>query len=188
MEKIIKNYRGVKTFNDGINRIEKEEQRKKFRALLGFKEHDIMLPKEYSTKPNIKKTFPNEIIEEQCRVLGCFIDLAFPVHKLGLEVDENGHIDRSEAEEKERQKTIEKETSFTVIRINPEKEKFDIFVEIRKIQNYIVESTKKITKESTKMSIIDDVKKLLKAASKFSNNGTISKFTKNFARHLLPTI
>ena len=132
--------------------------------------------------------FPNELIEEQYKFLRYFIDLVFPVHKLGLDVNENGNKDRSEAGEKERQKAIEKETGFTIFRINPDKENFHIFVEIGKIHNYIVESTKKITKESTKKSIIDDVKKLLKAASKFSNNNTISKFTKNFARHLLPTI
>ena len=103
------------------------------------------------------------------------------MHKLGLEVDENCNMDRSEAEEKERQKAIEKETGFAIIRINSDKENFDIFVETDKIQNYIDESTKKTTIESTKKSIIDDVKKLLKAASKFSNNGTISKFTKSFA-------
>ena len=148
MEKIIKNYKGVRNCNDGINRMEKEEQRKSFVSLLGFKEHEIMLTKEYSTKLKIKKMFPNEIIEEQYKVLGYFIDLDFPVHKLGLEVDENGHIDKFEAEEKERQKAIEKETGFTIIRINPDKENFDIFVEIGKIQNYIVESTKKITKKS----------------------------------------
>ena len=101
-----------------------------------------MLPKEYSTKSKIKKMFPNEIIEEQYKVLGYFTDLAFAVHILGLDVDENGHIDRSEANEKERQKTIEEETGFIIIRINPDKENFDIFVEIGKIQNYIVESTK----------------------------------------------
>ena len=120
--------------------------------------------------------FSNEIIENQYKALGYFIDLAFPVHQLGLKVDENGHMDRSEAEEKERQKATEKETSFTIIKINPGKENFDIFVEIGKIQIYHVESTKEITKESTKKSIIDDVKKLLKAASKFSNNGTIYNF------------
>ena len=52
--------------------------------------------------------FPNGITEEQIRVLGYFIDLAFPVDKLGLELDENGYMDRYETEEKERQKTIEK--------------------------------------------------------------------------------
>ena len=78
--------------------MEKEEQRKSFRALLGFKEHDIILPKEYSTKSKMKKMFPNEILEEKYRVLGYFIDLAFSVHKLGLEVNKNGHMDRSEGE------------------------------------------------------------------------------------------
>ena len=43
MEKIIKNCRGVKKCNDGINRMVKEQQRKRFRVLLGFKEHDIIL-------------------------------------------------------------------------------------------------------------------------------------------------
>ena len=43
MEKIIKNCGVVKKCNDGINRMEKEKQRENFRALLGFKEHDIML-------------------------------------------------------------------------------------------------------------------------------------------------
>ena len=165
--------------------MEKEEQRKNFRALLGFKEHDIMLPKELSTKLKIKKMFPNEIIEEQYKALGYFIDLAFPVHKLDLEVDENGHMDRSKADEKKRQKAIEKETGFT---INPDKENFDIFVEIGRIQNYIVESTKKLTKESTKKSIIDDVEKLSKAGSNFINSAAVSKFVKHFVRHLLPTL
>ena len=110
------------------------------------------------------------------------------MHKLGLEVDENGHMDRSKAEEIERQKAIDKETDFTIIRINPVKGSFDIFVKIGKAQNYIVESTKTIIKETTRKSIINDLKKLLKAGSRFSNNGTISKFTKNFCRHLLPTL
>ena len=56
------------------------------------------------------------------------------------------------------------------------------------MQNYIVESNKEITKETNKKSIIDDVKKLLKAASKFSINGKISKFTENFGRDFLPTV
>ena len=82
--------------------MEKEEQRENFRALLGFKENDIMQRIEYSTKSKIRKMFLNEIIEKECRVLGYYIDLVFPFHKLGLEIDENGHIDRLEAKEKER--------------------------------------------------------------------------------------
>ena len=42
MEKIIKNCRGVKQCNNGVNRLEKEKQRENFRTILGFKEHDIM--------------------------------------------------------------------------------------------------------------------------------------------------
>ena len=38
MEKIIKNCRGIKKCNDGINRMKKEEQRENCRSLLGFKE------------------------------------------------------------------------------------------------------------------------------------------------------
>ena len=83
-----------------------------------------MQRKEYSMNLKIKKMFSNEIIEEQYYVLGYYTDLAFPVHKLGIEIDENSHMDRSKAKEKERQKTIEKETGFTIIRINPDREGF----------------------------------------------------------------
>ena len=41
MEKIMKNCRGVKKSNDGVNRIEKKSQRENFRLLLGIKENDI---------------------------------------------------------------------------------------------------------------------------------------------------
>ena len=109
MEIIIKNRRGVKKCNDGMNRMEKEKQSEDFRTCLGFKEHDIIQRKEYSMNLKIKKVFPNGMIEEQYYVLGDYMDLAFPVHKLGIEIDENGHMDKSEAEEKERQKIIEKE-------------------------------------------------------------------------------
>ena len=41
--------RGVKKCKDGINRIEKVNQRDNFRIILGFKENDIYQSKEYST-------------------------------------------------------------------------------------------------------------------------------------------
>ena len=90
MEKI-KNCRGVKKCYNGINRMEKEGQRENFRTPLGVREHVIVQRKEYSMKSKIRKMFPSEIIEEQYDVLGYYIDLAFPVHKLGTEIDENGH-------------------------------------------------------------------------------------------------
>ena len=70
MEMIVKNCRGVKKCNDGINRMKKKEQREDFRILLGFKEHGIIQRNEYSMNLKIKKMFSNEIIEEQYYVLG----------------------------------------------------------------------------------------------------------------------
>ena len=63
-----------------------------------------------------------------------------------------------------------------------------MFVEIGKIKNYIIESTKKLAEESTKKFIIDDVETSLLAGSNFINNAAVSRFVKNFVRHLLPTL
>ena len=108
MEKIIKNCRGVKKCFDGVNRIEKENQRENFRSVLGFKENDIFQRKEYSITLKVKKMFPNEIINEQRKVNKYFIDLIFPVHELGIKIDENGHMDRCEIKDQERQEIIKK--------------------------------------------------------------------------------
>ena len=45
IERIIKNCKGVKRCNDGINRIQKEKERENFRIILGFKESDILKEK-----------------------------------------------------------------------------------------------------------------------------------------------
>ena len=45
MEKIIKNCRGVKKCNDGVNRLGKEDQRQNIRIYLGFKEMKYMKEK-----------------------------------------------------------------------------------------------------------------------------------------------
>ena len=128
--------------------------------------------------------FGAEEIILQHNVLGYRFDAYFLEHKLAIEVDEQGHNDRDSDYEIIRQRAIEKEIGCEFIRINPPKEDFNIFVEIGKIQNYIIKSTKKITKNST----IKDVKELLKAASKFKTKEIISKFTRNFVKHFLPTI
>ena len=66
--------------------------------------------------------FLNEIINEQYEVNKYFIDLVFPVQKLEIEMDENGHMDRSETEEQKRSKIIKEKTGFEIIRTNPDKE------------------------------------------------------------------
>ena len=58
---------------------------------------------------------------DQYRVEKYFIDLYFPEHKLEIEIDENGHIDRSKIKEQKREDTI-KNLSITLIRINPDKD------------------------------------------------------------------
>ena len=143
MEKIIKNCRGVKKCNDGVNRLDKEDQRQNFRILLGFKENEISERKEYSTVKRIKKIFKKQIIIEQYRVEKYFIDLFFPVHKLGIEIDENGHLDRSEIKEQKRKQTIKK-AGINIIRINPDQENFDIDDVTGEIQGFIYESGKKL--------------------------------------------
>ena len=75
MEKIIKNCRGVKKCNDGVNRLDKEDQRQNFRMVLGFKENEIYDRKEYSIVKRIKKIFKKQTIIEQYRFEKYFIDL-----------------------------------------------------------------------------------------------------------------
>ena len=101
--------------------------------------------------------FAAEKIILQHNVLGYRIDAYFPKYKLAIEVDEQGHNDKYIDYEIERQKAIEKELDCKFIRINPAKKDFNIFVEIGKIQNYITKTTKKLTEESTKKSLIEEL-------------------------------
>ena len=77
MEKIIKNCRGVKKCNDGVDRLDKEDQIGDFRILSGFKENEIYERKEYSILKRIKKIFKKQTIIEQYRVEKYLIDLFF---------------------------------------------------------------------------------------------------------------
>ena len=108
MEKITKNCRGVKQCNNGINRMKKEKQRTSFRAALGLKEHKIMNTEEYSVTSKIKEMFQNEKIKQQHKILNHYVDLYFPEHRLAIKIDEKGHFDNKEEEEKEREDKIKK--------------------------------------------------------------------------------
>ena len=98
-EQVIKNCKVIKQCNDGANRLDKEKQRENFRQLLSFKENEVFESKEYSITKKIKKTFKKQKIIDQYRVEKYFIDLFFPVHKLGIEIDENCHLDRPQIKE-----------------------------------------------------------------------------------------
>ena len=133
MSRIIKNCSGEKKTG--------EKKIHDFRCKLGFTLHDITMSKEESVTIKIIKTFSNQKILPQNSVLAYQIDLNFLEHKLAIEVDEKGHTDRDEKKENEREEKIKKELGCKFIRINPDAENYDIFVEIGKIQNYIIEST-----------------------------------------------
>ena len=101
--------------------------------------------------------FAAEKIILQHSALDYRIDAYFLKYKLAIEVDEQGHNGRDIDYETERQKAIENKVGCEFIRINPAKKDFNIFVEIDKIQNHITKSTKKLTEESTKKSLIDEI-------------------------------
>ena len=132
--------------------------------------------------------FATEKLILRHNVLGYRIDAYFPKYKLAIEIDEQGHNNRDIDYEIERQKTLEKEFNCKFIRINPAKENFNIFVEIGKIQNCITKSTKKLTEESTKKSLIDKFsKKSLRLEFKL-NNSIKTKRLKYVAKKILLTL
>ena len=61
------------------------------------------------------------------------IELYFHDYKLAIETDESGHCSRNIDYKIKRQKTIEQELVYKFIRIDPEKEDFDIFRAINEI-------------------------------------------------------
>ena len=156
-EKVIKNCRSIK----GNNRLDKEVQRDHVRELLGFKENEIFESKEYSIVKKIKKVFIRQNIIDQYRVDKYFIDLHFPEHKLRIEIDENCHLDRSDIKEEKREATI-KRFGITLIRINPDKEAFDIFIKIGEIQDFIYEFALKLGEKLKGNKMIEDLERSLK--------------------------
>ena len=79
---------------------------------------------------------------------------------MGIEIDENGHLGRSENKEQKREQIIKDKTGFHIIRINPDKENLDIDDEIGEIQYFIYESGKNSAVQSTKDKIVEDTEKL----------------------------
>ena len=103
-------------------------------------------------------TFEGENMETQYHVFNYKIDLYFHNYKLAVEFDENGHRDRNSNHETQRQKELGNELNCKFVRINPDKENFNIL----KAQNKVFRHIKKSDKKSTKKSLIDDAEKLTK--------------------------
>ena len=147
---------------------------------LGFRLHDVINTKEQTVLKSIKDAFEGEDMQTQYSVLGYRIDLYFHKHKLAIEVDELGHADRNLGNEIERQKVLKKELGCVFIRINHDKESFNIFKEINKIHRNIEKSTKK--------SLVDDLSKRLPELEFKSNHSTKSKCLKWIVKRVLPSI
>ena len=70
-------------------------------------------------------------------------------------------MDRLEIKEQEREETI-KNLGISLVRINPDKEGFDLFDEISEIQDFIYESGLKLSEELKKNKLIEDLERSLK--------------------------
>ena len=82
-------------------------------------------------------------MQTQYNILRYRIDLYFQDYKLAIEIDKNGHSNRKIDYEIKRQKAIEQELGCKFIRIDPDKEDFDIFRTINKTLRHIKQSTRK---------------------------------------------
>ena len=130
---------------------------------LGFRLHDVINTKEQTVLKSIKDAFEEEDMQTQCSVLGYRIDLYFHKHKLAIEVGELEHADRNLSNEIE--------LNHVFIRINPDKENFNIFSAINKIHRHI----KKWTEKSTKKSFIDNLSKRFLELEFKSNHWIVKK-------------
>ena len=100
------------------------------------------MTQEQSVLTKILTVFATEEIILQHIFLGYRVDAYFPKHKFGIEIDEQGHHDRSIDYEIEKQKAIEKELGCKFIRIDPSKEDFYENIGLDRIKNYIVNRLK----------------------------------------------
>ena len=113
-----------------------------FRLRFGFNQSDIRFSKKQLTVKPIMDAFEGENMQDQYTILGYRIELDFHDYKLAVEIDEKGHMNRDIKGEIQRQKALKKELNCEFIRINPDKENFDIFKAINEIRRRIKESTK----------------------------------------------
>ena len=81
-----------------------------FRTKLGFGQRDPIMTQEQSVLTKIMTVFAAEEIILQCNVLGYKVDAYLPKHNLGIEINEQGHNNRSIDYERERKKKKRKNT------------------------------------------------------------------------------
>ena len=91
-------------------------------------------------------SFEGENMQTQYNVLSYRVDLYFHDYKLAIEIDENGHSDRNIGYEIKRQKAIEQELGSKFVRIDPDKEDFNIFKAVNEIFRHIKQLNNRLKK------------------------------------------
>ena len=141
-----------------------------FRIILGITNNQSVR-KEREIIAIIMKIFAKESMVRQYQFprLPCLVDLCFVIHKLIIEIDEDGHPYYKNDETRQK---LKENLGFTFIRINPDSDpdaSFDLDVEIAKIYNYINESSVKLAVNLAEKSLKEKfAKKLLNYISSIS--------------------
>ena len=91
-----------------------------------------------------KDAFEGKNMQVQESVLGYKIDLYFHKYKLAIEVDDLRLKDRNIDYKIQWKKVIKKEPDCVFIRINSDKENFNIFKSVNEIHRHIKKSTKNL--------------------------------------------
>jgi len=88
--------------------------------------NEIDVTKEQQTIRQIRNTFKHLQTKEQCKVGPYYIDLYFPVYRIAIECDEDGHRRYTQDDERKRQNYIERSLNCTFVRYNPDSTNFNI--------------------------------------------------------------
>ena len=94
----------------------------KFIERLGFRQYDVILTTEQSVLIKIMSSFEEKNVQTQYNVLGYRSYLYFHDYSVAIEIDENGHSDRSIVYGMKIGKAIEQELGCKFTRIDSEKE------------------------------------------------------------------
>ena len=145
---------------------------KKVRSRIASKQF-LEFKKKLGLDPNEYSFDEQDIISElRLAFEGCVqnkrLGLYFSKHKLGIEIDEYGHVDRNFEDEESRQLIIEEKLGCKIIRTNPDAADFSIYRLINHVRMYIERSTIK----STKTSLTDHFSKKL-LGIEFKSNHSI---------------
>ena len=117
---------------------------------------------------------------------GYSIDSYFHDYKLAIEIDESGHSDRNIDFEVKMQEAMEQKLGSKFIRIDPDKEIFDFFEAINEIFRPVKQSSNKLTKQSTKKTMIDKTSMRLLVLEFKSDNTLKAKDVKYIVKKISP--